>query len=341
MLQTIREAQVEAQIGRRKPFHLQARYFFVERDPQTFAFLKDTLEQSEFSKLLDTEIVLIEGAFIEQLGNILPDIKRRQKAHRSIFLLDQCGYAEAPMDVLRRIMRGLQSPEIILTFAVDSLIDYMTDQPAFMKAMSNTKLGVTEEEIRNAKENIEGRRKMQFLLHDRIPKMAAAEFYTPFFIRSAEAHRDYWLIHLSRHHRARDVMVQLHWEKNTSFLHLGGSGLNMLGYDPNEDFALTRQHLLPSFEFDAIAQDSTLETLVEDVPRRLSDIGNVSFEQLFQNVSNECPATSKQLKEVIQRLAKDGIVTVQSADASTTRREGIQHDTDLVLLHKQTRFFFS
>src|SRR5689334_22119225 len=66
MLQTIREAQVEAQVGRRKPFHLQARYFFVERDPQTFAFLKHTLEQSEFSKLLDTEIVLLQGEFVEE-----------------------------------------------------------------------------------------------------------------------------------------------------------------------------------------------------------------------------------------------------------------------------------
>ncbi len=35
--------------------------------------------------------------------------------------------------------------------------------------------------------------------------------YAPFIIRSKEAHRDYWLIHLSQHSRARDMMVGLHW----------------------------------------------------------------------------------------------------------------------------------
>jgi hypothetical protein len=40
---------------------------------------------------------------------------------------------------------------------------------------------------------------------------------------------------MSQHHRARDVMTEVHWANNNYFIHYGGAGLDMfqmVGYDP-------------------------------------------------------------------------------------------------------------
>ena len=121
--------------------------------------------------------------------------------------------------------------EVILTFATDSLIDYLSENEQTQHILENVGISLPSKTIVTAKESRDWRRTIQFALHREIPEKTGAKFYTPFFIRSADAHRDFWLIHLSGHYRARDVMVGLHWKESTSFAHYGRSGLHMLGYD--------------------------------------------------------------------------------------------------------------
>lgn len=69
---------------------------------------------------------------------------------------------------------------------------------------------------------------------------------------------DYWLIHLSQHHKARDVMTEVHWDNNSYFIHYGGAGLDMfqmVGYDPDHDADHKGQNIL-GFEFDDVARKS-------------------------------------------------------------------------------------
>src|SRR5205807_10591228 len=105
--------------------------------------------------------------------------------------------------------------------------------------------------------------------HEQVYSNSGAKYYTPFFIRSKDAHRDYWLIHLSNHSRARDVMVSLHWLENTSFAHFGRPGLLMLGYDQDEDIKITGQPVFPEFRFDEFALASTHDSLMDELPERL------------------------------------------------------------------------
>jgi hypothetical protein len=161
--------------------------------------------------------------------------------------------------------------------------------------------------IDSAKQQRAWRRTIQFALHKEIPIKTGARFYTPFFIRSDDSHRDFWLIHLSGHFRARDVMVGLHWQESTAFAHYGRSGLRMLGYDQNQDSQWTKQQMLPGFFFDATALVSSQEQLTDQLPERIHGFKDgIPFHKLFAGLTNECPVTAQIMKEVLTDLASQG-----------------------------------
>jgi hypothetical protein len=177
-------------------------------------------------------------------------------------------------------------------------------------------------------------------LHREIPKQTGAKFYTPFFIRSADSHRDFWLIHLSGHFRARDVMVGLHWKESTSFAHYGRSGLRMLGYDQQRDADWTNQHMLPGFYFDETALVSSQEELLEQLPEWVSTFGDgIPFNELFSMLTNECPVTAEIMMGVLSDLAKEGVIQVRDKTGTKTRHATIQHHSDVIIPSRQKHLF--
>jgi three-Cys-motif partner protein len=49
-------------------------------------------------------------------------------------------------------------------------------------------------------------------LMEKLQLFSNAKFYTPFFLSAENSHRDMWLVHLSNHSQARNVMTQVHWD---------------------------------------------------------------------------------------------------------------------------------
>lgn len=337
MLEAMAEALARARAWRsKKPFHLDVRYIFVEKSREALAYLRDRIEKSEHRRLLNGNIDFLEGEFLTHSATIVDQIERRGRSPRAIFFLDQFGYANVPMPALRSTLKRLPNAEIILTFATDFLIDYLNESEQSRKTWD--KIGIPFP-AKIEKHHRDWRRFIQQHLHSQIPSETEAKYYTPFFIRSTDSHRDFWLIHLSGHHRARDVMVGLHWSENTSFAHYGGSGLRMLGYDPAEDFNSTQQKMLPGFYFDETARAASYEQLLDQLPERLARQSCPKpFVQLFAEITNETPATSGLIKEVLADLAREGIIRVRDKSGATARRAGIQRETDLIIVSKQTRF---
>jgi three-Cys-motif partner protein len=71
---------------------------------------------------------LQQGEFEKEYKNIIKQIQQKYNENvRAIFILDQYGYTDAPFSVIRDIFRRLPKSEIILTMAVDHLIDYIRD----------------------------------------------------------------------------------------------------------------------------------------------------------------------------------------------------------------------
>jgi hypothetical protein len=237
-------------------------------------------------------------------------------------------------------MSELQNAEIILTFAVDSLIDYLSERDVMQRTLETLGIQLSKSQIRSAKEEVDWRRGIQFMLHDQIYKNSGAKYYTPFFIRSKDAHRDYWLIHLSNHARARDVMVGLHWAENNSFAHFGRAGLAMLGYDQDNDFQITRQPMLPTFEFDAGARVATTECLLSELPERLYGFRDgIAFKELFAGLTNETPATSELVKVALEVMQKESAIEIRDKTGLVKRVAGVQRPTDIITPSIQRRLF--
>jgi three-Cys-motif partner protein len=191
MLEAMKVASDVAQAKRSKPFNLDVDYFFVERDGNAIKYLKDLINDSEYRPLSETKIHLVQGDFVSHVTNIIDHIKGRGKAGRSIFVLDQFGYIDAPLPTIRQILQSLPNAEVILTFAVDSLVDYLSTNEQSQGILSKLGLSLSQDLIATAKTSPDWRRIIQFALHKEIPLQTGAAHYTPFFIRSTGAHRDF------------------------------------------------------------------------------------------------------------------------------------------------------
>jgi three-Cys-motif partner protein len=339
MLEAMHAASINAQQARSKPFNLDVQYFFIEKRRQSLEFLKNTLRDSEYRDQIEDKIQLLNGEFEPQVSRIIEFVKSRGPAGRAIFVLDQCGYMDVPLPAIKRILAELENAEVILTFATGFLIDYLSEDATTQEMLARTGISLPSQTIATAKKNREWRRIIQFALHQQIPQKTGAKYYTPFFIRSADSGRDLWLIHLSGHFRARDVMVGLHWEESTNFAHYGRSGLRMLGYDQSKDADWTKQKMLPGFYFDDTALVSSQEELFQQLPEQIyPHKDGIVFNRLFADLTNECPVTASIMKEVVSELARLGEIRVLSKDG-TARRNGIGHGTDVIIPSRQKRLF--
>jgi len=260
-------------------------------------------------------------------------------------VLDQYGYREVPTGLIQKIFQTLPSAEIILTFGVDSFLNFASD-----KALTNDVLttmgiadlwrGKTLDEIKSSERN--WRLFIQSSLYRNLVASCGAEYFTPFFIRNNKGHGDYWLIHMSQHHRARDVMTEVHWDNQNYFIHYGGAGLNMfqmVGYDPDHDTQFKGQTEL-GFEFDDVARDASIASLMEQIPRLVyaNDVG-LSFGELFTKTCNGSPASAAIYREALGQLVDYKTINVEGIDGSN-RKSGQQiKDSDQITPSRQRKLF--
>nr|VFK60721.1 MAG: three-Cys-motif partner protein [Candidatus Kentron sp. TC] len=332
------------QEGIRTPLTLQAEYFFIEKKESNHKYLKRFMSKEGFGRRFENDIFPIQGAFTERLDKIIRHITKRGRNRHCLFFLDQYGYGEVPFSDIRAIFSQLPNAEIILTFAVDALINYMSDDPRYLKALQCAELNQVLDIPRLLKEkedNKDWRLVVQLLLHRAIQSLSGTRYYTPFFIRSNESHRSFWLVHLSNHPKARDVMTELHWRLKNHFVHYGGSGLWMFGYDPMNDQRIVSQpDILGGLEhfFDETANTETRKSLREQLPElvyRYPD--GIPSQGLYALVANTTPATSKHIKETAIFLLQANELEILGPNGKprSKRIKEIQKD-DLLCIRQKT-----
>lgn len=279
----------------------------------------------------------MDRKFSEKLEEVLCRIEQQSRKRRVIFVLDQYGYKDVRMSDLRLIFQRLPNAEVILTVAIDWLISYWSEESIFAKILRDMELEIDPNLAASMKYQnpIDWRPLIQLALSEEYKKKSGADYYTPFFVHSADANRAYWLLHFSGHPIARDVMMQLHWSLKNHFQHFGQPGFSMLGYDPRRDTELwlPRQ---TSFDFDSLASIETESALLEQLPKKISAYKDgVSFEHFFNDVVNETPATKKMLAEQISNLSLEKEVKIKTADGAS-RRNGVKiADSDIIIVPRQ------
>lgn len=346
-LKATREAEYLINKDRRKPVRLLVDYFFTEADPHAHKHLDKVLREAGYGAQIGNGIYLEHARFQDKADAIIEFIKKKSPRNgRSIFALDQYGYKEVPTHLMRKIFEALPSAEVILTFGVDSFMNFANDGEQVMDLLDGLGLpdifaGMSIEEIKAS--DRDWRLFLQSTLYRRLVENCGARHFTPFFIRNRGGHGDYWLIHMSQHHRAHDVMTEVHWANNNYFIHYGGAGLDMfqmVGYDPAHDSNYLKQSAL-GFEFDDVAKHASISALNEHIPRRVyADDTGISFGELFATTCNNSPASARIYRESVGQLIAERVIEVMPAEGGTRRSAAQIKPTDQLVAPRQRAIQF-
>ena len=261
--------------------------------------------------------------------------KRQPRAGRAIFLLDQTGYSQVGLKLVSSIFENLPTAEVILTFASDVMINFLGNNPSFIK--STSRLNFTPEQIKDLsslKDEVGGRALVQRALLDNIHRETRAKFYTPFFIRPKKSRRALWFLHLSGHPTARDVMINIHWKLSNIFVHYGRGDFNMLGWDSLID--------LPQFDFskddEKVMHDQLLESMPDEL-RALVSEQPVTVDAIHHEFANQTAARFSDIDEIIVRLVKEGEFVILNPDGKIRNRSALTLKlTDCIALSSQPLF---
>ncbi|MES2932696.1 MAG: three-Cys-motif partner protein TcmP [Pseudomonadota bacterium] len=326
ILEAIREAEIRVNVrqNRRKPILIDVELICIDASKQSLDYLGRLLEERGYGAVVASgNVKLVKGTFAEHCNAaVRRSHDRSPRSGRALFVLDQYGYANVPMDCLRDIFANLKHAEVILTFYIDSLITYLSESNlTYFEKATGIRSSVRASEIDEIKQSPNWRVHLQSSLYQNLTSQCSAQFFTPFFIRPERGHGDFWLLHLSQHWKARDVMAATHWEHHNHFSHYGDTGFNMFstGYISKIDDEHKSQ---AGFDFSEVAATVSKMTMMEQIPKMLFDgAEGMTFEQFFLKLINTTPATRDMVEATLLELHQGGEIVVvdESGDPSKAR----------------------
>ena len=350
VVDTVTEQEVLLNIGREKPRKVDAKYYFVEQHRSTHAYLNALLSTRYGNARIGKDIVSVQGAFDAHVHKINQDIIQRQGGGRAIFLLDQYAYDKVPVPLIKKIFTEVDKPEVILTFGVDSLISFLADNSQSRKKMEELGLDAhidwaTLESLRGAPPAV-WRSAIQRNLAKGLIESSGATHSTIFYITPmGNSSWTYWLVHLSKNYKARDVMMELHWEMANHFSHYLEPDLFTLGYRAGSDGAATQQYdieLGEAHHFDTIASDKCKRGLGKKlVPLLFDSSAPIEFRQLTESIGSLTPATADMIRESLDEAIRCGELLVKSLDGKTRTKGSSIKPGDQLQAKQKSLIFFS
>lgn len=342
-LESISSMEAKLNLLRPKGFKINVDYIFIDSNKDHIDFLRSEIEKTSFSGELEKTIFIWHADFNERIDEVLRVVKARSPVRgRSIFLLDQYGWSQVAFTSIRKILNDLQKAEIFLTFSVDALISYISDQSFSFKAFGEIDVneGLIKEMIQTKNSDQSGyRAAIQNTLYEHIQKMTGAPFYSPFFIKSPDANRSYWFLHLSKHREARNEIGMIHWSENNTTVHHGGAGLNALGFSTGRNI----DQLTMSYLFDDHAKQLSRQTLHRQIPELILQAteGDVppTLEELFGLRCNDTPVVREILEEALLQLRSEKEIIIADAEGKVRPRTNSIAWTDKIIKPRQKSFF--
>lgn len=276
----------------------------------------------------------LQVAFLNKpFETIYPDIKallQRGRYRNVVFNLDQCGHSDVDSKTIVDIMRCYPSAEIFYTFAIQTLIAFLRKSNPAMLAAQLAHIGITETDLQSLQGAMNRQRWLG--LAERLVFEAfrsCAPFVSPFSINNPDGWR-YWLIHFANVYRARQVYNDVLHRNSSTQAHYGRSGLNMLSYDPvHDDGAL--------YLFDASGREQAKIQLLEDIPRLISETGDViSVGDFYESIYNITPAHTDDIHSAIIENPDIRVITPGGGER---RKANTINVGDILKLKDQKSFF--
>ncbi|QPC45042.1 three-Cys-motif partner protein TcmP [Kaustia mangrovi] len=340
ILDAVRDAQERLNRDRRKPFEIAASFHFVDDEPDHIEHLRGVIEAAGYADKLGSTIHLYPGKFAEHLPTIMAKISDRQRAGRSIFLLDQWGYLDVPMASIRAIFGKLTRAEVLLTFSIDALLNYLsTDRKA---SATLAQFGVDREFIsmwEANKSDIDfSRITAQRAVMSHLRNNSQALFFTPFMLFSQASGRMMMFAHLSQHQTARDKMLGVHWDFQNRFTHIGRGSLFELGFD-----ARLLEDKGSLFRFTELDRETMMGELREELPDKVLGMlgaGPISLGELMAVLGNQTAARNTDIFSVLQTLAAERVLEIVSKEGREKRPTTALKISDRLAMPRQKTFWF-
>lgn len=336
-LEEISQAANSINLGRAAqgipPVHLDCLMIFNDANRDAYELLKENIAPlhayvKDSSKNLSVKIVFMNDDFnvaYEKIRNILAKDGRKNV----IFNLDQCGYSLVRREILLDVMKLCPSVEVFYTFAIESLISFLHQRDPEGLRKQLAPLGVSKFDL-EALQPVMSKRawlgeaeRMVFNTFGHY-----ADYVTPFSINNPDGWR-YWLIHLANSYRARQVYNDVLHNNASAQAHCGRAGLFMLQPSGPEEQSL--------FLFDESAREIATAQLMDDIPRVISQSGDVMpVEEFYQNFYNTTPAHADDIHKAIIDSPDITVITQQGGER---RCANTICATDTLKLKPQKSFF--
>lgn len=348
-LNTVGEQQVLLNVGRIKERRVDAKFYFVEKLKSNFEYLQQLLGARLPNGRVGHDVILFRNTFQNVVESIITDIRKRAGGERAIFLLDQYAYDQVPGPLLKTIFSQVKGAEVILTFNVDSLIAFLSDtRPSRQKlAEMGLEQYVDWQRIQALKASspAQWRSAIQRNLAHGLVESSGARHYTIFYLTPmGSTSWTYWLVHLSNSFKARDVMMELHWQLANHFSHYLEPDLFTLGYRANDDADATGQgafELGEGYHFDALASQRCRSGLADKlVPAICDNASAMSFAQWLETIGSSTPATADMVRQALDSGIQTGDIVAMSRDGTRRTKGTSLHASDMLAASAQRPLIF-
>jgi len=273
ILQAIKAARSIINRELDKPREVEVDYYFNDINKDNIDYLRTIIKEYSLAGEIDMVDIPRISYSIEDFKIFAPKIINHFKSHyqnrRFIFILDQYNYNNVSFSIVKEIFLCLPKSEVILTFNVGSLETFLSDGPPSRKPMQEIGLEsyIPWNDLKELRSTEKDRKHLRAIsqssLANGIRLESRAEYMTPFFVRPNNNNPwDYWLIHLSNHFKAHDVMKKLHWMHGNRFGHQLSPGYFSYGYSAKDGLLYNGSGL---FEFDN--RNICVEGIVEYIDR--------------------------------------------------------------------------
>ena len=339
MVDAVQRAEARVNVNRRKRLRIEAKFFFVDKDPNAIDYLRTAIGTAEFPQHLRDSITVEQSASSDALPAIIRRISEWTGTGRSIFLLDQCGYNAAPTRDVRLIYQSLPRSEVIVTYNFGAIYDYMNEGASFLASMAPLELSADHlKALLKERELQAGRYFAGRLLGKIFKENVGSRFASRFFLRSEDAGRDMWLVHYSKLPRSRLVMNDAHWAIKNASVTQGEAGLDMLGFRPNWE-----NQILIDFGFEETDEGRIHNALVADLPRWLEQFdadAGPTVDTLLALSADDTAATQSQFNLALKALETGGEIEVLTPSGSQKRSSAQIRAGHRIVLPRQYRFTY-
>jgi three-Cys-motif partner protein len=312
------------------PLDIECFLFFNDLNSATIAFLQSHVEPLLAAIKSEVPRLHIQVSyFTHPFEGVYPEIKRlliQGRYQNVLFNLDQCGNSHVERSTIADIASSFNSAEVFYTFAISSLLAFLekTDPKILLGFLGVATADLAVLEGRMSNDEFLGA--AERLVHEAFK--SCATYVSPFSIHNPSGWR-YWLLHFANNVRARQEYNNILHKNSSMQAHFGRSGLHMLTYDPRHEGAL--------YLFDLDGRDSARKQLMEDIPRLVSEFGDVvGVGQFYSSIYNQTPA---HMDDVHSAMIENPDLEVITDKGGERRKGGTIEGTDTLRMKKQRSFF--